>query len=182
MPASADPERTRAAIQAAIAALRDWRSGNEEANAQHLQDLGNMGDPEARARALEHVAGGIGPSAALGGAAKGVAGMLEQRGAGLRQGQASNTFTGQHLSAGNQVGFTQPKGTPVEKLFSNFADVGASTPEQMAAFRSAMLDRANQNPAAFKLDPVASTTQPFGDGMWARTDAARRGMSRVQRV
>lgn len=180
MPASADPQRTRAAMQATLAALRDWRTNNEAANAQHLQDLSNMGDPEARARAIEHVAGGAGPSAALGAIPRLAALAGEAQAAGLNTARASNTFTGQASGAGSRVGYTQPPGTPVEKLFSNFADSSKASPEMLDAFREAMLKRAMGNPPKYSGDTLNSTVQPFPGGLSAMTDASSRGGTRVR--
>lgn len=98
--------------------------------------------------------------------------------AGLERARENNTFTGQAPGAGQSVGLTQPKGTPPEKLFSNFAD--QEKPEALPAFRSKMFDRANASPKAFANDLVDTTTMPFADGLTVQIDAAKRGGTRVQ--
>lgn len=98
--------------------------------------------------------------------------------AGLDQARKNNTFEGQAQGAGVSVGKTQPKGTPLDKLFSNFADTQkeGSLPE----FRAAMFDRANGDPKAFAKDPISTTELPFGDSMTVRVEAAKSGNTRVQ--
>lgn len=60
--------------------------------------------------------------------------------------KALNTFKMADRSSeyGRLTGYPQPAGTPVEKLFSNFADNNNSTPEQLRAFQEAMFNRANK--------------------------------------
>lgn len=109
--------------------------------------------------------------------------------------RANNTFTGQAPDAGRRVGMTQPKGTPVDKLFSNFADAlpknwrdmsgQGRTREQMQAenlarFRAAMFGRADAKPNQSKLDEVTSHDYPFPGGLVARVEAAKSGNTRVR--
>lgn len=177
MPASVDPTRTRAAAQAMVRALRDWRADNALAVAQHSIDLQSMDNPIARQRAMDYAADAFGGGNALGGMSA-QAGKLAQQQmmAGLLRARAANTFTGQAPGAGVHVGMTQPKGTPTDKLFSNFADAPGANIDK---FREAMLNRATGSPATYRMDDVATSTQPFGDN-WVRTDAAKGGGTRVQ--
>lgn len=97
----------------------------------------------------------------------------------LRVAQESNTFTGQASGAGRLVGMTQPKGTPLDKLFANFAD-NSGDAANLPQFRAAMLERANAEPAQFAKDPVASTEQPFAGDKTVQIEAAKSGNTRVQ--
>lgn len=117
-------------------------------------------------------------------------------GSALALAQSNNTFTGQALGAGRSVGMTQPKGTPVEKLFSNFGDMRLPknwvdqtgqkrTREQVEAqnserFREGMFARANKNPQQFAMDPLSTQTFDLGDGVSVQLDAAKAGNTRVQ--
>lgn len=108
----------------------------------------------------------------------------------------NNTFSGQAVGAGQRVGMTQPPGTPVDKLFSNFGDAKlpetwrdrtgqgrtrqAAEAEQAAKFRQAMFDRADGSPAQFAKDEVLSSDHPAGDGRTFVVDAARSGKTRVR--
>ncbi|TDN70393.1 PLxRFG domain-containing protein [Paraburkholderia sp. BL10I2N1] len=104
----------------------------------------------------------------------------------LAQAQKNNTFAGQAPGAGRTVGRTQPKGTPVGKLFSNFADNvkdtlgGKTAVQKQAEFRAQMFDRANADPKQFTTDPVLTHTEDLGNGLTARVDAAKAGNTRVQ--
>jgi hypothetical protein len=108
---------------------------------------------------------------------------------GLERAAANNTFVYETLypSYGNRMGFPQREGTPVEKLFSNFANTPkppGMTDEawagKQADFRQAMFERANQDPRAFTNDDVATSTVPMGDDLTVRVDAAASGNTRVQ--
>lgn len=98
----------------------------------------------------------------------------------LAQARANNTFTGQAPSAGSQVGYTQPRGTPVEKLFSNFADNPKASPEAQATFRQKMLERADADPKEFAKDPVETYKAAMPGGLTVTVDAAKHGTTRVR--
>ena len=80
---------------------------------------------------------------------------------------------------GSRQGFPQPSDTPVEKVFSNFADQPA-TESQAAEFRSGMFDRANSDVRSFKKEEVTTGDAPLSDGLTARIDASDSGTTRVQ--
>lgn len=106
--------------------------------------------------------------------------------AAIARARSKNTFSGQAPGAGRSVGMTQPKGTPVEKLFANFADNvrqnpgGKTVQEQLADFRAAMLKRAGAEPRSFAKDDLLSADLPLADGMVARVESAAKGGTRVQ--
>lgn len=129
---------------------------------QHVtaEDMGNV----AKVIAAEHVTPPPADSAAA---------------SALSQAQSNNRFSGQASGAGRLVGMTQPPGTPLEKLFSNFAD-RPTTPEAAADFRAKMFDRANADPRGFQNEVVASGDIPLEGGLMARVDAAAGGRTRVQ--
>lgn len=154
-----------------------------------LQDFADNAVLLGGFKAANHVAKGMynvyrqtgkGPSEIVGDAAANpsVTADLARDYAGLERARENNTFVGQAPAAGRQVGMTQPKGTPVDKLFSNFAD--GMTPDGVTEFRGKMFDRANQDPKQFAKDAVATTDMPFGEGLIARIDAAKAGNTRVQ--
>lgn len=90
--------------------------------------------------------------------------------------QANNIFTGQGIAAGRGYGFTQPKGTPESKLFSNFADQpGQNTPE----FREKMFRRANADPKQFANDPVQTHIEQY-NGKLIRVETTGSGRTRIQ--
>jgi SLT domain-containing protein len=84
-------------------------------------------------------------------------------------------------SYGRHVGYPSPKGTPAEKLFSNFADTPADKkPEVFNYFRGKMLERANNYPDANN-KYSKETIVPFLPGFTARIDAhSTKGNTRVQ--
>lgn len=94
--------------------------------------------------------------------------------------QESNTFSA-NGQRGSLEGFPQPRGTPTERLFSNFADTSADkSPAAIARLRQKMLERANQDPRSFQKDDVLTHTGSFGGGLTIRVDAAKSGQTRVQ--
>jgi hypothetical protein len=114
----------------------------------------------------------------------------------LEQARGNNKFTGQSLGVGRGEGYTQPKGTPPNKLFSNFGDTKlpdywkrdetgqGRTRKQIEAeneekFRAGMFDRANTDPSSFKLDPVLTHTEPFGKDQ-IKVESGKAGRTRVQ--
>jgi hypothetical protein len=110
----------------------------------------------------------------------------EELAAGLKQAQANNTFAGnqdlRYLSQyGRLMGYPQPKGTPSEKIFSNFADSKKLNPD----FRKAMFGRAlaSRN-FALKSDRFfpSSTVLPFNNNLEAIIEANKNGDTRVQIV
>jgi hypothetical protein len=108
----------------------------------------------------------------------------EELAAGLKQAQANNTFAGRQdprysSQYGVHMGFPQPKGTPSEKIFSNFADSKKLNPD----FREAMFGRALANrDFAIKSDlfSPASTVLPFKNDLTAVVEANKNGNTRVQ--
>lgn len=61
------------------------------------------------------------------------------------------------MGYGRNIGFPQPEGTPVEKLFSNFAD--NLKPEQIAEFRQKILERAmGHSQPPYKLAEIYTDT------------------------
>jgi hypothetical protein len=96
----------------------------------------------------------------------------------LMRARLHNTFTGQSLSAGRGTGYTQPRGTPVEKLFSNFADEKMS-PEMQDTFREKMFDRANKEVSSFK-DTILSDTFPIDEEFTVKLDSSPLKQTRVQ--
>lgn len=96
--------------------------------------------------------------------------------------QKNNTFKGQAPGAGRTVGFTQDRNTPVENLFSNYAEDAFRTEETARKFRQDVFNRANQNPAQFKLDPVETHSEVFRvNGAYTlQIDAANSGNTRVR--
>jgi hypothetical protein len=103
---------------------------------------------------------------------------------GLDQAQKNNTFKyveGDTTKGyGNMIGYPQAAGTPIEKLFSNFADSKTSTPEQLSEFRSSMFGRANAKIENFKNDPVHTQIDALPNGLQVRVDAAESGGTRMQ--
>lgn len=93
--------------------------------------------------------------------------------------QQNNTFSGQAPGAGRTVGFTQPHGTPVEELFSNFADQ-KSTPEARDEFREQMFSRADRDPRQYANEPAVTHNEELPDGSTAEVTAARNGYTRVR--
>lgn len=98
--------------------------------------------------------------------------------AGLDIARTLNTFSGQAPGAGRIVGKTQPKGTPVDKLFANFADdlvkpsswrdmtgrnrtPDQATSEAIQEFRSRMFERANRIPGAQSVASVVDSSDGF---------------------
>jgi|LakMenE01Jun11ns_1017448.scaffolds.fasta_scaffold9858550_2 hypothetical protein len=96
----------------------------------------------------------------------------------LMRARLHNTFTGQTSSAGRGTGFTQPKGTPVEKLFSNFADEKMS-PQMQETFRGKMFDRANKEVSSFK-DTILSDAFPINEEFTVKLDSSPLKQTRVQ--
>lgn len=106
---------------------------------------------------------------------------------GLDAARASNTFDYSKEKGdsahgfGRHVGMPQPKGTPTDKLFSNFADHGMkNAPEKQAAFRKAMLARANGDPKPYLNAKVTTHEADFGDGHTVKVEASEHGQTRVQ--
>lgn len=82
--------------------------------------------------------------------------------------QDANTFTSQSsgYGFGRRMGYPQPKGTPIDKLFSNFAD-NIKTEEAKEQFRESMLKRASSFHNADKSNKNITTSFDFNsyDGM-----------------
>ena len=107
--------------------------------------------------------------------------------AGLRQAQANNNYTGRSdprykSQYGRILGIPQPKDTPPEKLFSNFADTQKFTPQ----FREAMFGRAlKADFGAGEYAPL-STVIPYKDKaqfvIESSGKGASKGKTRVQIV
>lgn len=79
---------------------------------------------------------------------------------------------------GRLQGFPQRAGTPVDKLFANFAD--NATEDSLPKFRAAMLARANADPKQFANDGVLTMERALTGGLTVRVEAAQRGNTRVQ--
>lgn len=104
--------------------------------------------------------------------------------AGLRQAQQNNTFVYERnhnleYGFGSRQGYPQPKGTPSDKLFSNFADHQMS-PERLDSFRRDIFARALTDPKLYTQDTVYSTVIPFREGLDAVIEATKTGNTRVQ--
>jgi hypothetical protein len=107
--------------------------------------------------------------------------------AGLRQAQANNNYMGSSdprykSQYGRMLGVPQPKDTPPEKLFSNFADTEKFTPQ----FREAMFGRALKTDfGAGEYTPL-STVIPYKDQtqfvIESSGKGASKGKTRVQIV
>lgn len=82
--------------------------------------------------------------------------------------QDANTFTSQSsgYGFGRRMGYPQPKGTPIDKLFSNFAD-NIKTEEAKEQFRESMLKRASSFHNSDKSNKNITTSFDFNsyDGM-----------------
>lgn len=101
--------------------------------------------------------------------------------AGLRQAQANNTYMGRddsryYFGYGQRMGFPQPKGTPAEKLFSNFANTGKFTPQ----FREAMFGRALKNDFGTEEYAPLSTVIPYKEQMQFVVESSGKGASKGQ--
>ena len=108
--------------------------------------------------------------------------------AGLRQAQTNNTYMGRsdpryESQYGRRLGIPQPKGTPPEKLFSNFADQpktwanrGDYTPE----FREGMFARALKSDFGTGEYAPVSTILPFKGDLQIVVQAAGKGSAKGQ--
>lgn len=93
----------------------------------------------------------------------------------LTAAQKNNTFKYEDkLSAyGRSTGFPQKEGTPVEKLFSNFADSKDTTPEQQDEFRRSMLARATGSERDFPpYSKAVTSVEPFDGDVSAHITAS----------
>lgn len=105
----------------------------------------------------------------------------------LDRARMNNTFTGQAKGAGNRVGMTQPKGTPTEKLFSNFNDqkpaahlTAEQVAEQADRFREDILKRAlSAKSIDAKYNDPVKTVVDFDGGLKAEVTAGKDGSTRV---
>ena len=131
----------------------------------------------------------LGPEEAMNVAGFGLRGAPKLTGPdlkGLVQAVKNNTFTyggagNASLGFGRHIGYPQSKGTPAEKLFSNFADTKTDAiPHVAETFRTKMLERANKSPTLFAKDTTHTTEMPFAPGFIAKIDAAKSGNTRVQ--
>ena len=101
--------------------------------------------------------------------------------AGLKQAQANNNYKGRsdqryESQYGRLIGIPQAKETPPEKLFSNFANTGALTPQ----FREGMFARALKNDFGAGEYAPLSTVIPYKDQMQFVVESSGKGASKGQ--